>query len=100
MFKFKKDREINRSHKRIKNFLTGLVIFLTLGIGGLGLAVVGVIKDAPEVDMANVSDQLKQTSTIVDQEGEIIENVQTSEYRELISLDQIPQQLTDAFIAV
>lgn len=47
MFKFKKDREINRSHKRIKNFLTGLVIFLTLGIGGLGLAVVGVIKDAP-----------------------------------------------------
>lgn len=100
MFKFKKGQGINRSHRRIKNFLTGLIILLTLVIGSLGLAVVGIIKDAPEVDMANVGDQLKQTSTIVDQDGEIIENVQTSEYRELISLDKIPQSLTDAFIAV
>ena len=100
MFKFKKGQGINRSHRRIKNFLTGLIIFFTLVIGGLGLAVVGIIKDAPDIDMANVSDQLKQTSTIVNQDGEIIENVQTSEYRELISLDKIPQQLTDAFVAV
>src|SRR5699024_10137961 len=41
-----------------------------------------------------------ENSTIVDKDGNELESIRTSEYREIIDYEEMPQYLKDAFVAV
>jgi penicillin-binding protein 1A len=93
-----------RRKKQIKIFR---IIFLTLlvafVIGGLivGKMVLDVIKDAPKIDPTNVLSTLSQNSSILDQDGNLIEKIQAAnENREIVELSKMPKYLQDAFIAI
>ena len=64
--------------------------------------VIGIAKEAPEIDPTNIYSLLSQTSFIVDQNGNPIEKVQNEdyEYRTIVELDKMPKHLRDAFISI
>lgn len=81
-----------------------LILFsiIVLGFVGLGL-VVGVCKayidTAPAFDVAQltISDR---TSFLYDQNGELITSLADVEYRDWVDIEEIPEMLQNAFIAV
>ncbi|MDR7857152.1 PBP1A family penicillin-binding protein [Tissierella sp.] len=103
--KRKKKKEKKQSTGQIisKSLKIFLIIFLMLSVvvGGVVVgAVLSILKDVPEVDPSDVTASLDQTSTIVDANGELIEKIQTLEFRTIVKLNQMPKHLRNAFIAI
>ena len=76
-------------------FMIGTILVGT--ISGIALA---IIAEAPEINPSNIDSLLTQTSFILDENGNILEKIQTEEYRTVVSIDKMPQHLKDAFIAI
>ncbi len=78
------------------------LIAILAGLAGLG-AVVGIAKayveTAPTLDLALLDDQA-QTSFIYDADGNLITDYKGTENRVVVSIDQMPTHLQNAFIAV
>lgn len=80
-----------------------LIIFVALIIVGGSVAgmVIGIIKSAPEIDPTNVLTTLSESSVIVDESGNIIEQIHDpNENREIVKLSDIPKHLRNAFISI
>jgi penicillin-binding protein 1A len=81
--------------------LTALLV-LMLSLAGVG-ALVGIAKayveTAPTLNLAKLDTQAK-TSFIYDAEGRLITDYKGSEDRVMVSIQEIPQILQDAFVAV
>ncbi|WP_237036456.1 penicillin-binding protein 1A [Mediannikoviicoccus vaginalis] len=86
--------------KTIKLIVILFLIVFTLMCGALGVSIVGVLENTPHVEPSQIDELLSQTSEILDSSGNKIETIQTSEFRELITYDQIPKNLINAFIAI
>lgn len=86
--------------KYLKVFFLSLLILFTIIGGMLGGAVVEVIKSTPDFDLSKISDALSENSTIVDSNGNLLEKIETVEYRELIGINDMPQFVKDAFLSV
>ncbi len=120
MSKEKKNPEINESNVESKNktdkkkrrakkkrrviirvtLLLILVAIIIVGGAIFGM-VMGIIKNAPEIDPTNVLKMLTESSEIVDENGNVIEQIHDpNENREIVPLNQIPKHLQDAFIAI
>lgn len=79
-------------------FILGL--FLTI-VGGLAAgSILEVMKTSPEIDPESIKYEMSENSTIVDKDGNELESIRTSEYREIIDYEEMPQYLKDAFVAV
>ena len=78
--------------------LTLLLVILLGGSIGLGTAYAWVKSAAP----LNVNElfDLSQTTYIVDKNDKLIDNLHANENRTMVTIDQIPQDLQDAFIAI
>lgn len=102
--KNKQDKRKHNKKKRkgLKIFLLVLIMAIIVAAGAVTGMVIAIAKDAPEIDPTNISSLLNQTSFILDQNGKVIEKIQTEEYeyRTIVSLSKIPKHLQDAFIAV
>ncbi|NLN14954.1 MAG: PBP1A family penicillin-binding protein [Tissierellia bacterium] len=98
----KKKKKKNRFTfgKGLKIFLITLSILVLLSGGALAGMVISIIKDAPEIDPRQVNASLAHTSYIYDSQGNLIEKVEAAEFRTYVTLDQMPQHLKDAFIAI
>lgn len=82
-----------------------IVILVFLGIGTIfaglaGGAILEVMKTAPEIDADIIKYEMSQNSIIVDEDGNEVDSIATSEYREIIDYDKIPEKLKNAFVAV
>ena len=86
--------------KYIKIFILVFIIIGTIFAGALAKSIISVIKETPQVDFSGIGESLGESSTIVDVNGELIEKLQSSDYKELKSIDEIPQHVKDAFVAV
>lgn len=75
-----------------------LVIILVGGFIGLGTAYAWIRSAKP----LNIDElfSLNQTTYIVDEKDNIIDKLHANENRSIVTLDQIPKQLQDAFIAI
>lgn len=91
-----------KNKKILKIVLLTVFILIVIGAGATLGIVIGIVKDAPEIDPTNIYSLLSQTSFIVDQDGNPLEKVQNveAEYRTIVSLDKIPKHLQDAFISI
>ncbi len=101
------NKERKKKRKReftvFKAFKILIVIFIIGGMlagGALGGIALSIVKDAPDIDPSNINASLAQTSNIVDINGNLIEKIQAPEFRTVVSLNQMPQHLLDAFIAI
>jgi len=67
----------------------------------VGAKVIKIIKDAPAINPNNIYNLLSQSSTIVDKNGEIIDNIYAGDaLRTNVDYADIPQQLIDAFVSI
>ena len=70
-------------------------------IAGLtGGAILEVMKTSPKIDPDAIKYEMSQNSTIVDEDGNEVDSIATSQYREIVPYDQIPDSLKNAFVAV
>ena len=98
-----KKKRLAKKKRKVIFRITLLVILLALIIVGgyvFGM-VMGIIKNAPEIDATNVLTTLSESSVIVDENGNIIEQIHDpNENREIVPLSQIPKHVRNAFIAI
>jgi penicillin-binding protein 1A len=89
----------NRTNKILKRIiLVLLIIILVGGFIGLGTAYAWIRSAKP----LNIDEllTLNQTTYIVDEKDVVIDKLHANENRTTVTLDQIPKQLQDAFIAI
>ena len=103
--KDKDDKKKSRAKKKRKVIIrvTLLLILVTAIIAGGAIfgMVMGIIKTAPEIDATNVLGTLTESSVIVDESGNVIEQIHDpNENREIVPLSQIPEHLKNAFITI
>lgn len=97
--KAKKQRKNNAKSK-----ITWKKVLLTLGIIfgvimlALGIAVISIIRDAPELDPDRLT--LAQNPEIYDRNGEVFSNLIAVENRKYVEFEDIPQVLIDAVLSV
>ena len=104
-------RTIFKPRDRKPSFILAVVVaacrmlmlaVILAGLAGVG-AVVGIARaymdTAPELDLTLIDEQA-QTSFIYDAQGNLITDYKGTENRVMVSIDTMPQQLRNAFIAV
>ena len=94
--KKKKKRKIN--FIRLISLITAFAVFAG-GITAVAAALV-VIKTAEPIDPTKISELLDESSFIFDDKGVLIEKISNGEYRSIVPLSQIPEDLQNAVIAV
>lgn len=80
--------------------LMTVLISLTLFAGSVGLAFVNILTTAPEIDPYSINSGFEETSLIFDKDKNLLEKVETAEYRTFVKLNKVPQYLKDAFISI
>lgn len=80
--------------------LMTVLISLTLFAGSVGLAFVNILTTAPEIDPYSINSGFEETSLIFDKDKNLLEKVETAEYRTFVKLNKVPQFLKDAFISI
>ena len=80
--------------------LMTVLISLTLFAGSVGLAFVNILTSAPEIDPYSINSGFEETSLIFDKDKNLLEKVETAEYRTFVKLNKVPQYLKDAFISI
>lgn len=83
-----------------KQFLKFLIcIFLLIALIITAYATIIIVK-APKIETNNIYSLLSQSSVLYDDSGQIIDNVFGDENRTIVSIDQIPDHVKYAFIAL
>lgn len=95
-----KSNDAKPKYKRILKgtFLTILITGLLVMVVGLGY-VFALIKSTPPLDV-NAVLSLNEPSMLFDDAGNFIDNIPTDEERYVITIDKMPQDLKDAYIAI
>lgn len=76
-------------------FMVGFIV-----AGAVGGLVIAIAKGAPEVDPTLLIAGFTESSSILDENGTLIERIHTDEYRTFVPLDKIPKHVQNAFIAI
>lgn len=92
----KKPSKVKRFFKYF--FLTVVMLGLIGLVVGLGY-IFAVVKTAPDLDVNSILN-LNQPSMLYDDAGEFIDNLPTQEERYVISYDEMPQNLVNAYISI
>lgn len=98
-----KNENDNNNNNKVKNFLKVFLIFILvislIGIVTISGFVFAIVKTSPPLTIEAVTD-LDQASQLFDANGEFMDEVLTAEKRYVISLDEMPLNLRNAFIAI
>lgn len=95
-------------HKKLATLVGKIILVVILFVAGLGVvlagmiggAVIEVMKTAPDIDANSIKYEMSQNSTIVDEDGNEVDSIATSEYRQIVDYNDIPENLKNAFVAV
>ena len=94
--------------KKIAAIIIKILLITILFLGSImivfagitGGAILEVMKTAPEIEADAIKYEMSQNSTVVDEDGNEVDAIATSQYREIVSYDDIPDNLKNAFVAV
>ena len=89
-----------RRKKTWQMLLAAILFLLVLLAGIVAIWIVSILKDLPPVDFNDLTTSIPQTSYILDAEGNPIDEVDPSVFSENISVDQVPDHVKEAFLAV
>ena len=77
------------------------VLILVLAFFVTGCVMLGyVVITTPVIDPSNIYSKLAQTSVIYDDQGQVIENIDSNDNRTNVSIDKIPKNLVNAVISI
>lgn len=95
----KKNKNKKRVILRILLLVSLIVVLVTTG--ALAGMVIGIAKSAPTIDPTNVLTTLTESSVIVDENDNIVEQIHDpNENREIVKLNDIPNNVRNAFISI
>lgn len=86
--------------KFVKIFILACLMVPALLLGSLGGITVQIARTAPKVNPSSINALLNENSIILDQNGNVLEKIQTEEFRTIIPLSEMPKYLQEAFISV
>lgn len=86
--------------KSMKIFIILLLMIIVVAGGSVAGIVISIVKDSPEIDPTDINTSLDHTSFIYDNEGNLIEKIESAEFRTYVALNKMPVHLRDAFIAI
>ena len=99
--KSKKSRKSGKKHRlNLKQFLKFSICVCLICALAVVAYVASVISKAPEIETNNIYSLLSQSSVLYDDEGEIIDNIFADQKRTLVEINQIPDHVQYAFIAL
>ncbi|MZQ76123.1 MAG: penicillin-binding protein [Peptoclostridium sp.] len=78
---------------------TFIVLFLLLGVTAGGI-IFAVLKNTSPIDPSNIQNMLDDSSFIYDKDGNLIEKVHSDSFRSVVSIETMPKDLQNAFIAI
>ena len=92
--------------KTFKNILNGLLIviisfliLLAMILGYLAGSLIAISYETPDIDIKAVVEGLQENSTIVDKDGNLMEKLETEQFREIVDYKDIPENLVNAFVS-
>ena len=92
-------KNLNKGQK-IKIGLLVLLLIFVLIISLFSALIISIISKTPATDLNNLSSSFNQSSYIYSKEGNLIEKIESLEYRTLIDIDDIPDNVKNAFVAI
>lgn len=101
----KENRRKKKKNKNKKFSILRFIIVFILVAGFIATGIVGgyvlaIIKTAPKIDATNIDELLHQNSYVLDEKGNVIEKLLTVQNRTSLPLNEIPENLQNAFIAI
>ena len=91
----RKKHRLNK--KRFILFILGIILACIIGVG---IYVGVIISQAPSINTDDIYTLLTESTVIYDSNGDEIDTVYTEADRDNVTIDQIPEDLQDAFIAL
>lgn len=98
--KNKKKHKHKLNLKKFILFLAGLGLVGGLVLGGL---IISIVIEAPDIDPNNIYSLLSESSTLYDDQGNVIDNLTSFSAegtRTNVEYSELPQNLVDAFVAL
>lgn len=85
--------------------IIAIVLLVIIIIGTIFVTIVGgmaasVIEASPDIDPTTMLTSMSQTSNIYDSDGNLLERVESTEYRTIVTMEEIPDHLSQAFVAI
>ncbi len=77
-----------------------LMVITLIAVIVVGSAVIVIAKTAPPIEPGNIYSLLTENSVLYDDQGEIIESLQSGGLRTNVAYSDMPQDLVDAFVAI
>lgn len=85
---------------KIKIWLLILLLIFVLLISFFSALIISIISKTPATDLNNLSSSFNQSSYIYSKDGNLIEKIESLEYRSLIDIDDIPEDIKNSFVAI
>ena len=92
-------KDLKKSDKAKVIILSILIFFIIVGTIFASVCY-SIIKKSPPTDLNNLSSSFEQTSYIYDEKGELLEKIDARQYRTILSIDEIPKVIQDAFVSI
>lgn len=96
----KKKKKKGRARRVIKGIFITLLIAVIVAIIGVAVTVGMIIHNTEKIDPNNIYSFLSENSVMYDSNGEMLENVMSSELRTNLDYSEMPEQLVNAFVAI
>ncbi len=101
----KKPKKKKKKKGRAGKIILGILLFFLLAgviaAGVVGHYVLGIVKEAPEINPDNLYDLLSENSVIFDADGEILDNLYSGDsLRSNLEYKEIPKNLVNAFVSI
>lgn len=93
----------NNKKRKLSIFRVILVTVILIGFIGAGAAagiVMSIIKNTEPIDPSNIYEMLDESSFILDSEGQVIEKIESNNFRIVIDYSEMPDHLKNAFVAI
>lgn len=97
--KKKSDKNQSKGKKFLKWFFIGILLLGITAMTVVGVYVLSIIRSAPDLDVQAIQ-SLNQPSILYDDQGNFMDNVITREQRYVVTSEEIPDNLKNAFVAI
>lgn len=98
-----KKRKKRRRHKK-RSILRGVISLLAacflLALIGVCAGAFYIVESAEKIDASNIYSQIEQASYVYDKDGELLDTLHYGEDRKIVKIDEVPQNLKYAVIAI
>jgi len=92
-------KKMNKNQKIKVTLLTLLMVFILM-ISLFAAIIISIISKTPSTDLESLTDSFNQSSYIYSKNGNVLEKIESLEYRTLIDIEDIPEKVQNAFVAI